>query len=49
MRRMVHEIDEQINKFYPGSRLLILPPEVESIRHIDESDLNKAGWFKKTS
>lgn len=46
--KWLHEkLECEIQRQYPGSRLLMLPDYVESIRHFDESDMNKAGWFSR--
>jgi len=44
----LHAISERmIRDHFPGSDLSLLPAEVDSVRHLNEEDLNKVGYFKK--
>lgn len=40
-------VELQLKEFFPGSQLLLLPCEIDTIRQLSEDDLNKAGYFKK--
>lgn len=47
VKAMGDKIEAELKLRYPGSRLIILPDFVASIRHLNEEDLNKAGYFRK--
>ncbi len=46
-KRLHAVVESELVRQYPGSRLIILPYEVASIRHLSDDDLNEAGYFKK--
>lgn len=46
-KRILQQVGGELERKFPGSRLMVLPAEITSIRHLSEEDLNEAGYFKK--
>lgn len=46
-REAIHQIAEAISERLPPTVRAFLIPETFSVAQLDESDMNKAGWFRK--